>query len=93
VYEHHEDTARYQSPSLAHMAEQAFSDREGSILRRLADITMTEVRARPSPPRRPATPRHSTLVRRFSVTRRPHPLARDRSVSEGITEERFRHDQ
>jgi UPF0042 nucleotide-binding protein len=31
---------------------------------------------------------HSTLVRRFSETRRPHPLARDRSVSEGITEER-----
>ena len=31
---------------------------------------------------------HSTLVRRFSETRRPHPLARDRSVSEGINEER-----
>src|SRR5215216_5773854 len=31
---------------------------------------------------------HSTLVRRFSETRRPHPLAPDRSVSEGITEER-----
>src|SRR5688500_13546411 len=31
---------------------------------------------------------HSALVRRFSGTRRPHPLARDRSVSEGITEER-----
>ena len=31
---------------------------------------------------------HSTLVRRFSETRRPHPLARDRSVTEGITEER-----
>jgi UPF0042 nucleotide-binding protein len=31
---------------------------------------------------------HSALVRRFSETRRPHPLARDRSVSEGITEER-----
>jgi UPF0042 nucleotide-binding protein len=31
---------------------------------------------------------HSTLVRRFSETRRPHPLARDRSVIEGITEER-----
>jgi RNase adapter protein RapZ len=31
---------------------------------------------------------HSTLVRRFSETRRPHPLARDRSVSEGIEEER-----
>ena len=31
---------------------------------------------------------HSTLVRRFSETRRPHPLARDRSVSEGIAEER-----
>jgi UPF0042 nucleotide-binding protein len=30
----------------------------------------------------------SALVRRFSETRRPHPLARDRSVSEGIAEER-----
>jgi UPF0042 nucleotide-binding protein len=31
---------------------------------------------------------HSTLVRRFSETRRPHPLAPDRSVAEGILEER-----
>lgn len=31
---------------------------------------------------------HSTLVRRFSETRRPHPLAPDRSVAEGIKEER-----
>jgi UPF0042 nucleotide-binding protein len=31
---------------------------------------------------------HAALVRRFSETRRPHPLARDRSVSEGISEER-----
>ena len=31
---------------------------------------------------------HSSLVRRFSETRRPHPLAPDRSVSEGIREER-----
>ena len=30
----------------------------------------------------------SALVRRFSETRRPHPLAADRSVSEGIAEER-----
>jgi len=30
----------------------------------------------------------STLVRRFSETRRPHPLAPDRSVAEGIKEER-----
>jgi len=30
----------------------------------------------------------SALVRRFSETRRPHPLAKGRSVSEGITEER-----
>jgi UPF0042 nucleotide-binding protein len=29
-----------------------------------------------------------TLVRRFSETRRPHPLAPDRSVAEGIAEER-----
>jgi UPF0042 nucleotide-binding protein len=31
---------------------------------------------------------HAALIRRFSETRRPHPLAPDRSVSEGITEER-----
>ena len=31
---------------------------------------------------------HSTLVRRFSETRRPHPLAPDRSALEGIREER-----
>jgi UPF0042 nucleotide-binding protein len=31
---------------------------------------------------------HASLVRRFSETRRPHPLAPDRSVSEGIREER-----
>ena len=30
----------------------------------------------------------SALVRRFSETRRPHPLAKDRSVGEGIREER-----
>ena len=30
----------------------------------------------------------STLLRRFSETRRPHPLAPDRSVTEGIKEER-----
>jgi UPF0042 nucleotide-binding protein len=30
----------------------------------------------------------STLLRRFSETRRPHPLAPDRSVPEGIKEER-----
>ena len=35
---------------------------------------------------------HQTLVRRFSESRRPHPLARDRSVAEGITEERERLD-
>ncbi len=33
---------------------------------------------------------HAALVRRFSETRRPHPLAHDRSVSEGIREERTR---
>jgi UPF0042 nucleotide-binding protein len=31
---------------------------------------------------------HSALVRRFSETRRPHPLAKNRSVTEGIREER-----
>ena len=33
---------------------------------------------------------NSTLVRRFSETRRPHPLAPSRSASEGIREERAR---
>ena len=33
---------------------------------------------------------HATLVRRFSETRRPHPLAPDSSASEGITAERRR---
>jgi UPF0042 nucleotide-binding protein len=32
----------------------------------------------------------TALVRRFSETRRPHPLARDRSASEGIRDERAR---
>jgi len=33
---------------------------------------------------------NAALVRRFSETRRPHPLAPDRSVSEGIRDERSR---
>ena len=33
---------------------------------------------------------HAALVRRFSETRRPHPLAPDRSVTEGIRDERAR---
>src|SRR6476661_10503265 len=33
---------------------------------------------------------HETLVRRFSETRRPHPLAHDRSATEGIRDERAR---
>ncbi len=33
---------------------------------------------------------NTTLVRRFSETRRPHPLARDRSATEGISDERER---
>jgi UPF0042 nucleotide-binding protein len=33
---------------------------------------------------------HAALVRRFSETRRPHPLAPDRSASEGIRAERSR---
>ncbi|MGE5246317.1 MAG: RNase adapter RapZ [Betaproteobacteria bacterium] len=35
---------------------------------------------------------HATLVRRFSETRRPHPLAPNRPVSEGIRAERARLD-
>ena len=34
--------------------------------------------------------RHDTLVRRFSETRRPHPLARGKSAAEGIRTERKR---
>ena len=33
---------------------------------------------------------NETLVRRFSETRRPHPMGRNRSVTEGIREERAR---
>src|SRR5258708_17256234 len=33
---------------------------------------------------------HNALVRRFSETRRPHPLAQDRPVREGIRDERAR---
>ena len=33
---------------------------------------------------------NATLVRRFSETRRPHPLAQNRSISEGIRDERSR---
>jgi UPF0042 nucleotide-binding protein len=33
---------------------------------------------------------HAALVRRFSETRRPHPLAQNRSVTEGIRDERSR---
>src|SRR5262249_12605845 len=33
---------------------------------------------------------NAALVRRFSETRRPHPLAQNRSVSEGIRDERSR---
>jgi UPF0042 nucleotide-binding protein len=36
---------------------------------------------------------HAALVRRFSETRRPHPLAHDRSVTEGIEDERRRMDR
>ncbi len=31
---------------------------------------------------------HAELVRRFSETRRPHPLAPDRPITEGLSEER-----
>jgi UPF0042 nucleotide-binding protein len=36
---------------------------------------------------------HAALVRRFSETRRPHPLAHDRPVSEGLADERQRLDR
>lgn len=34
--------------------------------------------------------KHESLIRRFSETRRPHPLGRGRTVSEGIREEKSR---
>ena len=63
--------------------------REGSFLRDFPRV-YRKLRAMPgvSPMLIFLEASHSALVRRFSETRRPHPLAKDRSVSEGIHEER-----
>jgi RNase adapter protein RapZ len=63
--------------------------REGGFLKQFPKV-YRKLKARPG-----VEPRlifleanRSSLVRRFSETRRPHPLAPDRSVGEGIDEER-----
>jgi len=62
--------------------------REGTFLREFPAVfrrLQTHPRTRPFLIYLEAS--HSSLVRRFSETRRPHPLAPDRSVSEGIRDE------
>jgi UPF0042 nucleotide-binding protein len=63
--------------------------REGAFLREFP-TALRGLRARPRT--RPTLifleANHQALVRRFSETRRPHPLAPDRSVAEGIRDER-----
>jgi UPF0042 nucleotide-binding protein len=65
--------------------------REGSFLSQFATIFR---RLRKMPRLNPVLifleASNAALVRRFSETRRPHPLAPDRSVSEGIADERSR---
>jgi UPF0042 nucleotide-binding protein len=66
------------------MRERDFVARFPRIFRRLramSDVNTTLIFLEAS---------EEALVRRFSETRRPHPLAPDRSVSEGIAEERER---
>ena len=88
-------------PTLAELTERAAGDlekvaivvdvREGSFLSRFPKVFR---KLRVMPGLEPALifleASDTALVRRFSETRRPHPLARDRSVSEGIREERER---
>jgi UPF0042 nucleotide-binding protein len=86
-------------PALADLAVEADSGldkvaivvdvREGGLLKDFPQI----YRALSSRPRLHPTlifleANEAALVRRFSETRRPHPMARDRSVPEGIAEER-----
>jgi len=63
--------------------------REGEFLRRFPQV-FRQLKATPGvqPTLIFLEASHSALVRRFSETRRPHPLAPDRSVAEGLTEER-----
>jgi UPF0042 nucleotide-binding protein len=86
-------------PTLAEMATRADAGiervaividvREGGFLREFARIYR---RLKAMPDLQPRLifleANQQTLVRRFSETRRPHPLAPDRSVTEGIREER-----
>ena len=91
-------------PTLARLSQQQGSElpkvaivvdvREGAFLQHFPHVWREVARIpglRPSLIFLEAT--HATLVRRFSETRRPHPLAYDRPVIEGITEERKRLDK
>ncbi len=86
-------------PTMAEMATRADAGieklaivvdvREGSFLR---DFPRVYRKLKTAPGLEPTLifleANQDTLVRRFSETRRPHPLAPDRSVTEGIREER-----
>lgn len=88
-------------PTLAELTQRVGGDlqkvaivvdvREGSFLLRFPKV-FRKLRAMPG--LKPALifleASDTALVRRFSETRRPHPLARNRSASEGIREERER---
>jgi RNase adapter protein RapZ len=88
-------------PTLAKLSLQAGGDidkvaivvdvREGNLLSSLPKIL---ARLRRMPRLNPVLifleASHEALVRRFSETRRPHPLAPDRSVTEGIRDEHTR---
>ncbi len=86
-------------PALADLAVEAESGldkvaivvdvREGGLLKEFPQIYRTLVsRPRLHPTLIFLEANEAALVRRFSETRRPHPMARDRSVPEGIAEER-----
>ena len=88
-------------PTMADLASRAGSDlakvaivvdvREGSFLSEFPKVFRKIRRARGLKPLLIfLEARDAALVRRFSETRRPHPLAHDRPVLEGIHEERRR---
>ena len=88
-------------PTLAALANRAGSElekvaivvdvREGSFLSEFPRVYRKIKRLRGLRPRLIfLEARDAALVRRFSETRRPHPLAHDRPVIEGIREERAR---
>ena len=65
--------------------------REGNLLRSFPDVLRRlRMMRRLTPVLIFLDASNAALVRRFSETRRPHPLARGRSPSEGIREERVR---